>query len=219
MLVKPLAAPTIWIEEFRLGRLRRVDVIKEAAIDELLRDDCFVTIGFGQVFVVAGGKLELVFAKTGDFFEIIVAGIGTGKSEASGGIESEVELGGEFQVNELSRCKISNEEVEFAQGGVDVFLNLDVLGEEIVVLRKLKKPSEDVFVEMSELLLEIERRDFGGKKKVLIGKGPGFGEVSDEERSLNEAFEESPACQEWVGSHVTLGIKKARNLWIRHRAF
>ena len=46
--------------------------------------------------------MELVGAEAGEFFEVVVAGVGAGEGEAIGGGNGEVEFGGEFEVDELA---------------------------------------------------------------------------------------------------------------------
>lgn len=48
--------------------------------------------------------------------------------------------------------KIAKKKVEFANGGVNVLLNLEVSFEEVVVFRGRKDLSEGVFVKVAELL-------------------------------------------------------------------
>ena len=90
------------------------------------------------------------------FFEVIVSGIWSRKITSNG----EVEFGGEFEVDELVSFEITEKKVEFANGGVNVFLDLEVSFQEIVVFRRRKDLSEGVFVKVAELLRKVERRWF-----------------------------------------------------------
>lgn len=157
--VEPFASAAVLGDEFRGGRSGGVDVIEEASVDEVLGDDDFVAVFFREVTLEKDGKLELVGAKAGEFFEVVVAGVRAGEGEAGWSVEGEVELGGEFEVDELVGGEVAEEEVELADGGVDVFLNLEVLFEEIEVWGGFEEKGEGVFVEVAEFLLEVEGRD------------------------------------------------------------
>ncbi len=102
------------------------------------------------------GNAELVLLEVAKFFEVIVSGIWSRKITSNG----EVEFGGEFEVDELVSFEITEKKVEFANGGVNVFLDLEVSFQEIVVFRSRKDLSEGVFVKVAELLGEVERRCF-----------------------------------------------------------
>lgn len=98
---KPLAASAVWIDEIWICLFRGINMIEEAAVDELLRDDCLISITLREVVAVAGGELKLMITKTGDFSKVIIAGIGTGEFQAVFRLKCEVELGCEFEVDEL----------------------------------------------------------------------------------------------------------------------
>ena len=55
-------------------------------------------------------------------------------------------------MDELVGFEITEKEVEFANGGVNVFLDLEVSFQEIVAFRRRKDLSEGVFVKVAELL-------------------------------------------------------------------
>ena len=82
------------------------------------------------------------------FFKVIVSGIWSRKITSN----SEVEFGCEFEVNELVGFEITEKKVEFSNGGVNVFLDLEVLFQKVVVLRIPKDLSEGVFVKVAEFL-------------------------------------------------------------------
>ena len=94
------------------------------------------------------GDAKLVLLEVAKFFEVIVSSIWPRKITSNG----EVEFGGEFEVDELVGFEITEKEVEFANGGVNVFLDLEVSFQEIVVFRRRKDLSEGVFVKVAELL-------------------------------------------------------------------
>lgn len=123
-------------------------MIKEASVNELLCFDVFITVVAWKVFLVFFGDAKLVLLEVAKFFEVIVSGIWSGKITSNG----EVEFGGEFEVDELVGFEITEKEVEFANGGVNVFLDLEVSFQEIVAFRRRKDLSEGVFVKVAELL-------------------------------------------------------------------
>jgi len=123
-------------------------VIEEASVNELLCFDIFITVVAWKVFLVFFGDAKLVLLEVAKFFEVIVSGIWSGKITSNG----EVEFGGEFEVDELVGFEITEKEVEFANGGVNVFLDLEVSFQEIVAFRRRKDLSEGVFVKVAELL-------------------------------------------------------------------
>ena len=105
-------------------------MIEEAAVNELLGDDVFVAVVGWKVGLKITWKLELVFAEVGQFFEVGVAGIGAGKIASNG----EVEFGGDLEVDELVGVEIPEKKVEFSDGGVNVFLHLEISFEEVEFL-------------------------------------------------------------------------------------
>ncbi|MDA7674048.1 hypothetical protein N9B18_00010 [Akkermansiaceae bacterium] len=123
-------------------------MIEEASVNELLCFDIFITVVAWKVFLVFFGDAKLVLLEVAKFFEVIVSGIWSGKITSNG----EVEFGGEFEVDELVGFEITEKEVEFANGGVNVFLDLEVSFQEIVAFRRRKDLSEGVFVKVAELL-------------------------------------------------------------------
>lgn len=163
------------------------DVVEEATVDEVLREDFFGAEFLGEVVLEKPGKLKLVGAEAGEFFEVVIAGVRAGEGEAVFGFDSEVELGREFEVDELARGEISEEEIELADGGVDVGLNLEIAGEEVELRRGFEEEGEGVFVKVAEFLAEIERGDFGRMGELVMVKGRGFGEVIDEKGALDQA--------------------------------
>ena len=107
-------------------------MVEEAAVDEMLGLDVFVAELGGKLFFEKAGELKLVSPEAGEFFEVVVTSIGTGKGEPLFAEDGEVELGGEFEVDESLFFEIAEEEVQLADGVVLVFLDLEILGEEIV---------------------------------------------------------------------------------------
>ena len=55
---------------------------------------------------------------------------------------------GELEVDQLAGLEIAEQEVEFANGGVDVRLNLEVAGEEVVSRRGVEQGGERVFADV-----------------------------------------------------------------------
>ena len=55
-------------------------------------------------------------------------------------------------MDELAGFEITEKKVEFSNGGVNVFLDLEVLFQKVVVLRSRKDLSEGVFVKVAEFL-------------------------------------------------------------------
>ena len=123
-------------------------MIEQASVNELLRFDVFSSVGSWKIISKFLGDAKLVLLEVAKFFEVIVSGIWPRKITANG----EVEFGGEFKVDELVGFEITKKEVEFANGGVNVFLDLEVSFQEIVVFRRRKDLSEGVFVKVAELL-------------------------------------------------------------------
>ena len=72
----------------------------------------------------------MVFAEAGEFAMVIVAGVGAGESKSIGTVDGEVELGSEFEVDDLSGIAITEEIVEFADGAVNVPAKLEAFFEE-----------------------------------------------------------------------------------------
>ena len=128
---EPKSATAVGVEKFRSCGGGGVNVIEEATVDELLRDDGLVAEFFGEVLLVEAGELKLVGAKACEFTEVVVAGVGAGEGEAGIGFDGEVEFGGELEVDESAGGEVAEEEIEFADGGVNVGLDLEVLREEI----------------------------------------------------------------------------------------
>lgn len=124
------------------------DVIEEASVNELLSFDVFVTVAGWEVIFKSLGDTELVLLEVANFFEVIISGIWSGEIISNG----EVEFGGELEVDELVGFKIAEKKVEFANGGVNVFLNLEVPFEEVEFFRRRKDLSEGFFVKVAELL-------------------------------------------------------------------
>lgn len=131
-------------------------MIEQASVNELLRFDVFTSVGYGKVITKFLWDAELVLLEVAKFFEVIVSGIWSRKITSNG----EVEFGCEFKVDELAGFEITEKKVEFSNGGVNVFLDLEVLFQKVVVLRSRKDLSEGVFVKVAELLGEVERRCF-----------------------------------------------------------
>ena len=131
-------------------------MIEQASVNELLRFDVFTSVGYGKVITKFLWDAELVLLEVAKFFEVIVSGIWSRKITSNG----EVEFGCEFKVEELAGFEITEKKVEFSNGGVNVFLDLEVLFQKVVVLRSRKDLSEGVFVKVAELLGEVERRCF-----------------------------------------------------------
>lgn len=100
-------------------------------------------------------------------------------------------------MDELADGEIAEEEVEFSDGGVDVGLNLEVAGEEVVAGGSFKEEGEGVFVEVTEFLVEVEVGECRGEGESLMGEGGSFGEVIDEEGAGDEALEEGKG--HWEG--------------------
>ena len=123
-------------------------MIEQASVNELLRFDVFTSVGYWKVITKFLWDAELVLLEVAKFFEVIVSSIWSRKITANG----EIEFGGEFKVDELVGFEITKKEVEFANGGVNVFLDLEVSFQEIVVFRRRKDLSEGVFVKVAELL-------------------------------------------------------------------
>ena len=98
-------------------------MIEQASVNELLRFDVFSSVGSWKIISKFLGDAELVLLEVAKFFEVIVSGIWSRKITSNG----EVEFGCEFEVDELVGFEITEKKVEFSNGGVNVFLNLEVL--------------------------------------------------------------------------------------------
>jgi len=72
-----------------------------------------------------------VIAESGKFAVVVVAGIGAGEGKTIRGVDGEVELGGEFKVDEIAGGFFAEEEIQLADGSVNVFADLEVFFEEI----------------------------------------------------------------------------------------
>ena len=68
---------------------------------------------------------------------IVVASVRTGESDSVWRSYGKIELGGQFEMNELIIYSISDEEIQFADRGVHVFLNLKVLFKQVILWRSL----------------------------------------------------------------------------------
>lgn len=131
VLVEPAAPSAGGGNEFGVCQLVGMDMIEEAAVDELLRFDGFVAISFREMIREVRRKGELVIAESGKFAVVVVAGIGAGEGEIVRGVDGEVELGSEFEVDEIAGGFFAEEEIQLADGSVDVFADLEVFFEEI----------------------------------------------------------------------------------------
>lgn len=100
-------------------------MVEKTAVDELLRDDFLISVGFRKIVPVANWELELVLTKAGDFSEVVVAGIGAGKSQAVVSLKREIKFSRKFEVDESIGFEIPEEEINFSNGGMAVFLNLE----------------------------------------------------------------------------------------------
>ena len=127
-------------------------------------------------------------AEEGELSSVVVASIGAGKEEFGTGLDGEVEFGCELEMNELVGVEIPEEEVEFAKGGVNVALDLEIPSEKLPTGGVFDENGEGIFVEMTEFLLQIEESEFAGKGELLVRKRAGFGKIPEEERSGNEAL-------------------------------
>lgn len=183
---EPFAAAAGGVEELGGGGSGGGEVIEEAAVDELLGDDGLVAEFGREVVAVFLGEGELVGAEAGELFEVVIAGVGAGEFIVNG----EVEFGGELEVDELAGGGVAEEEVELAEGGVGVFLDLEVLGEEVEAGRGVEEEGEGVFVEVAEFLLEVEVGGLSGEAEGVVGERGGFGEVGDEGRGVDEGVED-----------------------------
>ncbi len=105
-------------------------MIEQASVNELLRFDVFTSVGYWKVITKFLWDAELVLLEVAKFFEVIVSGIWSRKITSNG----EVEFGCEFKVDELVGFEITEKKVEFSNGGVNVFLDLEVLFQKVVVL-------------------------------------------------------------------------------------
>ena len=105
-------------------------MIEQASVNELLRFDVFTSVGYWKVITKFLWDAELVLLEVAKFFEVIVSGIWSRKITSNG----EVEFGCEFEVDELVGFEITEKKVEFSNGGVNVFLDLEVLFQKVVVL-------------------------------------------------------------------------------------
>jgi len=72
-----------------------------------------------------------VIAESGKFAVVVVAGIGAGQGEIVRGVDGEVELGGEFEVDEIAGGFFEEEEIQLADGSVDIFADLEVFFKEL----------------------------------------------------------------------------------------
>ena len=50
--MQPESAPAMWGRELRIGLFAGVDVVEEATVDELLRDDDFLPIALRQAMAM-----------------------------------------------------------------------------------------------------------------------------------------------------------------------
>lgn len=72
-----------------------------------------------------------MISESGKFSVVVVAGIGAGEGETVPSVDGEVELGGEFEVDEITGGFFAEEEIQLADGSVDVFTDLEVFFQEI----------------------------------------------------------------------------------------
>jgi len=163
-------------------------VIKKAPNDQLLGCDGLVAVFFGEVTAKVEGKLQLVGPKAGEFSEVIVVGIWPRKGEDAIGFHCQIEFGGELEVNEVFRVSLAKQEVEFPDGGVAVLLNLQVAFKEFLARRVIEEKGEGVFVEVAQLLFEVEDRVIGRKDELMPGECRGFRKILDEKRRMDEAL-------------------------------
>lgn len=67
-----------------------------------------------------------MIAESGKFAVVVVAGIRAGEGETVRGLDGEVELGGEFEVDKVTGGFFVEEEIQLADGSVDVYTDLEV---------------------------------------------------------------------------------------------
>lgn len=151
---KPFPPTTSRIQKLRFCENRGIDVIKKAAVDQLLGHDGFLPELVWKKRLMILHQGQLMIPEASEFIEVVIADIGAGEFIADG----EVEFGREFEMDELAGGKIAQEKIEFADGAVAIFLKLEIFGEEIDCGGCDEKCREGVFVEVAELLLNVEPR-------------------------------------------------------------
>lgn len=150
-----------------------VDVVKEAAVDEVLGGDGLVLVGGREVEVVVFGELELVVLEVGDFSEEVIAGVGAGEVDFGAVSADEVEFCGEFEVDEVVGGEVAEEEVEFANGGVFVLSDLEAFFEDVEMGGGGEELGEGVFEEVAKFLAEVQGLWGGWEGEEMAGKGGG----------------------------------------------
>lgn len=187
---EPASAAAVGVDEVGGGEPGSGNRIEQAAVNQLPGDDGLVAVGFREGVGVLVCEGKLVAAQTLEFPEVIVAGIGAGEGEAGGGLDGQVELGGELEVNELAIAEIPEKEVEFAKGGPGLGLDLKVSGEKFETWRGFEQDGKGVLVEMAEFLPEVQGACLRRNLEVMMRKAGRFRKGADEERSLHEALKE-----------------------------
>lgn len=104
-------------------------------------------------------ELKLVFPHAGKFAFVIVASVGAGKQDAGWGLDSKIEFGGQFKMNQLTRVVVAKKEVDFANGGMNVLLNLKALFDKGVCSTVLEENCQCIFIEMAQFLGWVEIRE------------------------------------------------------------
>jgi hypothetical protein len=215
---EPFPATAVRMDKLRGGGCGCGNVVEEAALDEMLGDDGFVTEGLGEVFLEKKRQLKLMGTEAVEFFEVVVAGIGAGEMESVIGFDGEVEFGREFEVDELSGDVVAEEKVELAKGGVPVFLDLEITGEEVEARRRGKKKSEGVFVKMAEFLGQVEVGKLLGQGDVVDIENVGFRKRSDERRAGEEGVQKRAVVSHREGVMVSPGDMPRKPInWIPRR--
>lgn len=187
---KPATTAAIRLDRFRRCGSGGVDVIEETTVDELLGHDGLASIFFREVLLMDGGKPELVAAQAVEFLEVVVTRVGPREREPRFAFDSEIELGGKFEVDELSRLEITEQEIEFADRRVGIATQLEILRQEIEAGRCIEEDSERILAEVAEFLLGVERRQLLRKPEFTMRKNFCLREVADQQGAIDEALVE-----------------------------
>lgn len=100
ILAEPAAAAAMWVKVLRGGGFGSGDMVKNAAVDELLGFDLSVAVDLREEIGVFISESKLMSAHALQFTMVVVSGIRPRIGHSFRGRDCEVELGSEFEVDE-----------------------------------------------------------------------------------------------------------------------
>lgn len=187
--MQPPARSCRRVHEFREAGLVVVDMEEETPVHEVPGLKGMFLEERWQKCAMPGSECQLMSAQPFQFSEVVVPRIRTGKGDTTGVPDYQIEFYRELEVDDCPPLLIANEEVEFADCPVWTFPELKVLCKKAEVRGVLNEQGQSVFVKVSEFLFVTESGRTMRKRKSAVVECGCFGEVTEEKRSLDKAFE------------------------------